>query len=350
MPTFTGPNQIPDRLLHYNHKLEIEHLVIELSTLTQDLLIHPNLAETTAEFIAKKERLVSIALDLPTLVLNAHRDDAIVEEKLQILEESATAFCVRREELLLEQARVRARFRATEEAVQSPTRRSVPRARRSLQLEETSSEFSTEPPSEILRTSSSSDTSQSEAQVNLSVARVQTPTPYLPTSPQYSPTSPPYSPASPPYSPTSPQYSPTSPAYSSYSTTSTYNYSPTSPCYSTDTTEEESSRSTLTPITRSLLNKKFNSTEPEVLFESKEHPLQVPDLEPKTNESKTGYFVQGEPIYKGDRVLIIDNGEGFEGDRGTVVRTTKLQAEIELDQPADQKLVKIFQFRLVKLI
>ena len=342
MPTFTGPNQIPERLLHYNHKLEIEHLVLELSALTQDLLLRPNLAETTAEFVAKKERLLSIALDLPTLVLNAHRDDAIIEGKLHFLEESATAFCVRREELLLEQARVRAEFRATERAVQSPTRRSVPSPRRNLQLEETSSEPSTEPPSEILRTSSSSDTSQSEIQVNLSVARVQTPTPYLPTSPQYSPTSPAYSCSTYDYSTISPTYS------------------PTSPCYSTDTTEEESSRSiqdkvNLTPITKSLLNKNFDSTQPVVLFEAENHPLQVPDLESKTDESvseesTTGYFEQGVPIYKGDRVLIIDNGEGFEGERGTVVHTTKLQAEIELDQPADAKLVRIFQFRLAKLI
>ena len=187
--------------------------------------------------------------------MNAHREDDAIEEKLHFFEESTVTFNLRREELLLEQAIIRAQYRATENLIQSPTRRSVPRAHRNLQLEDSSTDLSTEPPSEVLRTSSSSDTSQSEAQVNLSVAIVQTPT-----SPRYCPNSPRYSPTSPAYSIYSYTYNPTSPTYS-----------PTSPAYSTESTVETSSHPTqdstcLTPVTRSPLRKDFYRTEPEVLF------------------------------------------------------------------------------------
>ena len=71
MPTFEGPSPFPAHILCYNRKLKIEHLALELSKLLQETR-----EDTTPEAPqvnrAREERILSISLDLPSLILEAN--------------------------------------------------------------------------------------------------------------------------------------------------------------------------------------------------------------------------------------------------------------------------------------
>ena len=357
MPTYEANFEASDNLLRYNQKLEIEHLVLELT----DLILKSK--ETTAEEPtqeqqkARQERILSICLDLPSLILESHRQDAAIDEELQRLQQSAYIFDLRRERLLVEQASIRAQHRATRESEPRTCTRSVPAARRALFTENSSTSsystsIATEPtcPRTPTSTESQSEISSIQDSLTYSVSN-----PHVlhvqgfheencdnssTESSLYSVRSPPYSPlegsASPAYSPSSPAYSPTSPAYSNTSST----YSSTSPANSCTSSVESTQ---YTPITRSLLA--FGATTNSlVLFEQPELPvnLEVPEL------SSTSEFSR--PISTGDRVRILEDLEGLKGEEGTVVRTTPLQAVIELDNWHNSEPVRRFKFRLEKLI
>ena len=81
MPTFEGQSPFPANILRYNRKLEIEHLALELSKLLQETR-----EETTPEAPqvnrAREDRILSISLDLPFLILEAHRKDAAIDKEL----------------------------------------------------------------------------------------------------------------------------------------------------------------------------------------------------------------------------------------------------------------------------
>lgn len=359
MPSRVTPSQTPDQLLRYNRKLEIEHLVLELSQLIRQKLQPAEGAENQQQHQEREERALSIALELPSLILQSHREDAAIDDELQRLQHSAFIFDLRRERLLVEQARIRAQHRATQEQVLERTCvRSVPAARRAL--------FSTQDPS-IDSSTSTSTTSTSTTLADTTTRSIQSegsitedPDTFSVSSPQVhytlhtyssdsteSPTfsyrSPPYSPTegsvSTTYSPTSPAYSPTSPAYSPTSPT----YNPTSPAYSCTSPVLEQPSSPPTPLTRSLLRSFESTVEVQVQFEKNEFPaqLQLPEI-------------PGTPLYNtiliGDRVRILDNSEGLEGEEGTVRRTTPLQAAVELDNWPNSEPVLKFKYRLEKLI
>ena len=356
MPSREVPNQLPNHLLRYNRKLEIEHLALELSQLIRQKQHPEEQAKPQQRHQEREERILSIALELPSLILEAHREDAVIDDELKRLQQSAFIFDLRRETLLVEQERIRAQHRATQEEVLERTcERSIPAARRALF-------FSTEEPSvhsststELLRPStpttetrsSQSEDSISENSDTFSVRSPQvhhvqhvlhTHSNSSTESSVFTYTSPPYSPTessiSTTYSPTSPAYSPTSPAYSSTSST----YSPTSPGYSSTSPVLEDP-STYTPLTRSLLR----SFELEVQPDKSELPaeLQLPEI-PDTPFNST--------ISIGDRVRILDNSEGLEGEEGTVTRTTPLQAAVKLDNWSNSEPVLKFKYKLHKLI
>ena len=366
MPSYEVNFEAPDSLLQYNQKLEIEHLTLELTDLVLKNKNATTEGTTQEQQEARQERILSICLDLPSLILESHRQDAAIDEELKRLRQSAFIFDLRRERLLVEQASIRARYRATQESVPRTCTRSVPAARRALFTENSSTSNSTQ-----ARTSSSDDTTigteptcprtptSSESQSEAS--SIQDSLTYSVSNPlvlhvqeflqencdnsstrssTYSARSPPYSPpegsVSPAYSPSSPAYSPTSPAYSN--TSSTYN--PTSP---TNNSTSSVGSTQYTPITRNLLA--FGvTTEPQVLSEQSEllDQLEIPELSLTPDFSK--------PISTGDRVRILEDKEGLKGEEGTVVHTTPLQAAIELDNWPNSEPVKKFKFRLKRLI
>lgn len=347
MPSFEANPPFPDHLLRYNCKLELEHLAIELSQLIQ-AGSDENQQETHEQRQAREDRVLSIVLDLPTLILELHQEDTAIDEELKRLRRSAYIFDLRREELLVEQAEIRARHRATRVLEPRSCERSVPAARRALYTEDTSTAASVQSRTNSTSTvapghqetldtsgqleSQSEDSStqdslaysvsspkvlhvRSHSEANSDTDSTDTST-YSPRSPPYSP---PESPISPAYSPSSPAYSPTSPAYSRTSSL----HSTTSPRTYSSTSSVESN--VYSPLTRSLLA--FTSTpEPQVLFEQSEllSQLQIPELSSKTLESSREISV-------GDRVRIQRDSEGLSGETGTVIRTTTLQAAVLLD-------------------
>lgn len=357
MPSRVIQNQIPDHLLRYNRKLEIEHLALELSQLIRDKH-HQAAAATEQRHQAREERILSIAIDLPSLILEAHREDAAIDDELKQLRQSAFNFDLRREKLLVEQARIRARHRATQELVERNCTRSIPAARRALFTDTSSTTSSTKSPTESSTSTtertdprtptSSASQSKSSASQDSSTWSVSSPKilhvqghvqANSTDSSVFSYRSPPYSP---PEGSVSPGYSPTSPAYS-------LEYSPTSPAYSSTSPVDYTGR--FSPLTRSLLAPKnyCTSTGLEVQFEQKELPsdLQVPEL---PRDILLPQVQQATPITIGDRVLILDNSEGLKGEEGTVVSTTPFQAAIVLDNWKASEPVKKFKFRLRKLI
>ena len=367
MPTFEGQSPFPANILRYNRKLEIEHLALELSKLLQETR-----EETTAEAPqvnrAREDRILSISLDLPSLILEAHREDAAIDEELNRLKQSAYIFDLRRERLLVEQAKIRAQHRATQEEVLERTcTRSVPAARRTLftaapstgdTTSRSPSTYSTcvlaRPRTPTESTESQSEDSSIQDSLSYSVSSPQVlhlrgqskencdssstaSSAYSVRSPPYSPpqgsVSPAYSPSSPAYSPTSLAYSPTSPAYSISSSTHS-------------STSEVDYTGKFSPLTRSLLApRNYNTTtNVQVEFQQRELPsdLQVPVLPTKLPNFSN-------PISTGDRVLIRDNSKGLKGEKGTVIETTPLQASVELDNWPGSEPVTKFKFRLRKL-
>ena len=293
----------------YRRKKAIEDQVIELCDLlidgAQTSLQHE--PDYSVHLSDSDRRIISLALSLPSLILTQHIEDSQLDDKLRRYRTSEYIFNLQRERLLVQQAQRRSEFRARQE----------------IELEEDTDR--------VRRLPSTTDTLEPRPSQNST---------YSPTSPTEE-----HSLAN-----TSLPYSPDTTVYSRASDSTFSTASLTAGSQTTDLRTQPSVLSTpvenysevnSTVSTASHIENLASAFHVEVLVE--DLPTNQEALLPEVPD----FYYQPITYQEGDRVSILTDNNGLEGEVGAVTKVTIQQLHITLDRFPSETVIK-FKFNVLK--